>query len=758
MANRLTCLIFASILLPFMASSQSVTFYSSEDNINIPGVAVQISTVKGKTIKSGITDASGQFSLNGVDFPAVLKTQHLSFSPIIDTLYQRTDYRFALTPTITDLDEVVVTGQFSPQSVKNSVFRVQTINAEQIERRGAITLQEALQSQLNIRLSNDLAIGSTTVSLQGISSQNVKILIDGVPLVNRNGNGNGADLSQINLQQIERIEIVEGPMAVNYGANALAGVINLITKKEFKNRTEISANLQSETAGDEIGPDAGRHIQSVGINHRISDRWSAMVSGLHNDFQGYQGSATGRTYEWNPKDQWTGTGLLKYDTENFSAFYRIDALSELIESFGRQQDNYTNEGEYQPFAIDEEYKSKRFSHQVQAEGKTNFLDRYNLFASFSDFERKSSQFANNLVTDERTLTTGEGDQDTSTYQVWELGGAGYLKPVDNLSLQLGYQVSLESVGGGRIADGDQSNEEYAVYTSAEWELNRFTLRPGLRYTVNNNYGNQLLPAMQLKYGLGENANVRFSYGRGFRSPSVRELYFEFVDSNHRIFGNPDLQPEKSNHFGVNFINQYKLSGQNVSSDLNFFFNDITDQISIAQDPANVSNTTYVNINRYKTLGGTLSQKATFNKLSVSLGLSYIGRYNQINEEASDLDEYFFSPEVSSNISYQFTKLNTSVNLFYKYTGVLQSYFATTNDQGEETISIGEIEGYSWLDATVTKGIGQHFELMLGARNVFNIQRVNNSGISGGAHSGGSSVPIAFGRSYFVKLSYNLNLK
>ena len=67
------------------------------------------------------------------------------------------------------------------------------------------------------------------MSVQGLSGENVKILIDGVPVVGRlNGN---VDLSQINLTNIERVEIVEGPLSVNYGTNALAGTINLITKK-----------------------------------------------------------------------------------------------------------------------------------------------------------------------------------------------------------------------------------------------------------------------------------------------------------------------------------------------------------------------------------------------------------------------------------------------------------------------------------------------------------------------------------------------
>ncbi|MFT6828699.1 MAG: outer membrane receptor for ferrienterochelin and colicins [Roseivirga sp.] len=90
------------------------------------------------------------------------------------------------------------------------------------------------------------------MTMLGISSQNVKILIDGVPLFNRVGNGNGADLSQISLQIIARIEIVEGLMAVNFEANALAGVINLITKKDFKNKTEIGVYLQTESLGSSL--------------------------------------------------------------------------------------------------------------------------------------------------------------------------------------------------------------------------------------------------------------------------------------------------------------------------------------------------------------------------------------------------------------------------------------------------------------------------------------------------------------------------
>merc|ERR1711965_356759 len=96
----------------------------------------------------------------------------------------------------------------------------------------AVTLKDVLVNQNNIRVAQDNVLGSS-MSLQGMSGQNIKILIDGIPVIGRlNGN---IDISQINLNTIERIEIIEGPLSVNYGTDALAGTINLISQKNKKN-------------------------------------------------------------------------------------------------------------------------------------------------------------------------------------------------------------------------------------------------------------------------------------------------------------------------------------------------------------------------------------------------------------------------------------------------------------------------------------------------------------------------------------------
>lgn len=756
--QRLIQVIFLLIITQSNLLSQTLYFFDWETKNAIEGLAVSYSSLSDPPIKTRVTNELGGIQVSQEEFPLVIKTSHLGYEAFSDTLFLPVKSPIYLFPVTFQLNDVIVTGQFSPQSAKNSVFKVQTIDANEIQKRGSLTLVEALSSQLNMGISQDLAIGSSSISLQGISGQNVKILIDGVPLVNIAGNGNGADLSQISLQNIARVEIVEGPMAVNFGANALAGVINLISKKDFKDRTEINASVQTETVGNEYGINEGRHIQSLGINHRFKEALSVVLSAQHNDFLGFKGNARPRQHEWNPKEQWTANGLIKYDFKRHSIHYRFDLLDEVIQDFGIIQNNFLPNGQNQPFAFDEKYKSNRFSHQIQSEGKLSFLDRYTAYAAYSTFERQKSRFASDLISGSKSLTRGEGDQDVSTYNVLELGGNGFLGLGDFNNLQLGYQLSFEEVGGGRIQENKQRIEEYAVYALSEIELSKFSVRSGLRFTYNSSFGAQFIPSLQLKYDPTQSLGLRFSMGKGFRSPSVRELYFEFIDSNHRIFGNQNLSPEKSNHLSLNVLSNYRVASKLVGVDFNIFFNDIEDQIAIGQDINDNTSTTYLNINRFKTLGASVSQNVKIGSLSANLGFSYIGRYNQITESLQDFSSFFYSPELNSNLSYEFLNETFSVNLFYKYTGRIQSYFTETNDINEQVISIGEIDAFHWLDATIVHQINNSFDLTFGARNLFNVKEINNSGISGGAHSGGPNVPVSYGRSYFLKLNYKLNLK
>ena len=115
---------------------------------------------------------------------------------------------------VNNLSEVVVTGQFEPQSLKKSVFNVKVISQKEIQQLAANNLADVLNQYLNITIRPSGNDGRSTVSMFGLDGQYFKILVDNIPLVSDSGIGNNIDLTQINLDDIEQIEIIEGSMGV----------------------------------------------------------------------------------------------------------------------------------------------------------------------------------------------------------------------------------------------------------------------------------------------------------------------------------------------------------------------------------------------------------------------------------------------------------------------------------------------------------------------------------------------------------------
>lgn len=235
---------------------------------------------------------------------------------------------------VTKLEEVVLTTQIEPQSLKKSVHNVKVISAEDIANLGANNLGDILNQYINITVRPSSSSGKSTVSMFGLDGGYFKILVDNVPLVNENGLGNNTDLSQINLNDIEQIEIIEGSMGVTHGANAVSGVLNIITKKSTKEKWNLTGTVQEETVGKEFALfEEGRHIQNLKISHNINDNWFVSLGSNRNDFKGFLGDRNGkdytindgtRGYNWLPKEQWQNNALLSYKKNQFRVFYKFE--------------------------------------------------------------------------------------------------------------------------------------------------------------------------------------------------------------------------------------------------------------------------------------------------------------------------------------------------------------------------------------------------------------------------------------------------
>ncbi len=666
------------------------------------------------------------------------------------------------TARATDLKDVVVTGQYGPQYLKNSVYNVRTISAEKIRLRGAVNLQQVLNTELGFRFSNDLTLGTSDVSLMGMTGRNVKVLLDGVPMIDRSDTRES--LNQIDINTIERIEIVEGPMSVVYGSDALAGVINIITKTAGKS-LNVTARVQEETVGKEYNTfsNKGNHVQNVGLSWQ-NNGWSALAGITHNDFGGWnikpsttskeivdQDLASGN--RWKPKEQWLANTKIGYRNEHFNIWYRLDGLQEEIISRGGMNTlNYIAEWQT--------YKTRRYTNQLQSEWRLSPSLQLTAIAGYSDLQRLTHTINHNFSTGADVLSAEQGKQDTAKFNstIFRATAQYILSP--KISFQPGIEYNRDAASGQRI-DGSPVINDYAFFISSEIKpAEGINIRPGLRFIKNSIYpAPPVIPSLNTKFNLGKNFDLRLAYARGFRSPALRELYYDFVDASHNIIGNPDLKAEQSNSFNGSLSwAGLNINDLQIRSTLAGFYNLFKNRITFAQSTQNATMTTLFNVSKYKTTGFTLDNTIIYKNLNATIGASYIGRYNEQLQDNPDLSisEFAWSPEVTATILYNFPAIKGNVSLFYKYSGKVPSYQSINGSPAD--LKLVEIGSFSLADLMLNKSIYKFFTVNAGVKNLFNVTQLSNtSTASGGAHStGGGTVPYSYGRSYVMGLTFNWN--
>ncbi len=648
------------------------------------------------------------------------------------------------------LNDVVVTGQYRPQSLRNSVYQVRSIGQAEIKQKAATSVLNVLNTELGFRLSNDMALDEVDVQVMGMSGQNVKVLLDGVPLVDRGSNKQS--LSQIDLNTIERIEVVEGPMSVVYGSDALAGVVNLITKKNTtdgllaegakKAKVGVLLRVQEETAGDEYEFFTGKgvHNENLTVNFDHATGLNASGSITRNDFGGWQGSYTGRAKEWKPKDQWLSSGQLGYRTKKFNAYYRLNYLFEDVKGLG--------DVSLQNTAIDKHFYTNRYTHIAQASWTPSSKWSFNLSASYQDYNRKTQTSQVDFTTGKRTLTLGAGEQDESVVRSAFARGTTQFKASNVFAFQGGLEYRYDMASGDRIA-GKPDIADYSLFISAEitpWSW--LNVRPGLRFSVNSLYdAPPAIPSINTKLKLRHDMDLRVSYAMGFRAPALRELYFYFFDTNHSIKGNTDLEAEHSNSFTASYTWRAVAKERfRYTAVLSAFYNDFRNRITIAPID-NTTVNTYVNTDRYKTTGLMWENTIAWNNLQLSIGASYIGRYNKFTDNGTlteELPEFVWSPEINGTAAYNLPKIGLGFSLYCKYTGVMPEY-----RQNSSTSSIykNEQDGYTWVDLTVSKSLFKYLSLNAGVKNLLDVTRLQQTG--------GTDIAMSYGRSYFVGLNIQL---
>ncbi|MBX3163843.1 MAG: TonB-dependent receptor [Bacteroidetes bacterium] len=736
------------LITTFYLNAQQIRICSCKDSVRIPFATVLIKNDKisyGKTSNDeGIIplqkfDDTTSYSVLVQCFGFEKFHQHMKGSEInaLKTL--------CLKPGNINLDEVVITAQYEPTLAENSVQKMKVIDGEKIKQMGAVNLRDVLSNQLNVRLQQDNILGSS-MSLQGISGENVKFLIDGVPMIGRlNGS---IDLSQINMNNVERIEFIEGPLSVQYGTNALAGTINIITKKNSGKKYTAGVTSYYESIGTynltgEVGFSRKKHSLQVSGGRNYFDGWHPREAAFYFPKPHFADST--RYKQWKPKEQYFATAAYQYSFKKLSLGLKSSYFDEVIINRGYPRAPYAET------SFDDYYYTTRFDNSVSLNGKISEKWNVNALTAYNYYNRIKKTLYKDLTTLDENLSPNSSDQDTSSFTLLMSRASFTRKSADSkLNYELGYDVNYESALGKRIDKNLQYMGDYAVFTTAEYKpISQLIIKPGLRYAYNTTYKTPLIPSLNLKWDFTENHTIRASYARGFRAPTIKELYFYFVDINHNIVGNGNLQSEKSNNYSLTYNYRRDLKKCRMKFDAGIFYNDIFNLVTLAQ-VAGVEYS-YVNIGQHKTLGLQLGNTLNFKRLALQLGYNHTGRYNQLSGD-NNLPQFNYTPEVLTNVTYKFIKQKATVSLFYKYSGRLPSYALNSNSDVVQTM----LNDYNMFDATASKLFwNDRITLTFGCKNIFNVTNIRTTALSGGVHSASSSsMPLSTGRNYFVKLSFN----
>ena len=682
-----------------------------------------------------------------------------------------------------NLKEVVVTGESQVMSLSKKLFAVGVLDQRDVAKVAGNNLADILNYNLNITVTPDPSTGRSTISMFGLDGQYVKVLIDGIPMASDNGMGNNIDITQINLEDVERIEIVEGSMGVLYGDNAVAGVINIVTKRGLDHaKWQLQLSVQEETVGDEYEWfDKGRHIQNAKLSHQLSEKTSISIGGSRNDFAGFYNGYQGRNYvniqdnavvndglrgmEWNPKEQFTAFGNLNTALGKHSIFYKFQYYDETVAVYNRNVNGRLNSdtGMVEPTALDENFDTQRVMNNLNISGPLKGQTIYNLSFSQQTQKRYYQQYVYNIL--QRGIESYTADNLSQSSEIWySKGFVGNMVPKsDFFNLQLGYEFTHQT-GFDAIATGEYSNdvventlENYDFFGVADFNISdRFSIFPGARYTNNSQFGNKLIWSLSSTYDITDTFKVKAIFGSAFRAPNFEELFFYFVDSNHNVQGNPDLNPEDGISIFLNLEDKFRLGESSMlKTAFKSYHFDIKDKIAsvVTTDEDDRNLFTFANVDYSKILGFSLENSLMMDRWQLSLGATYLGESTAIDESQVSNSDYLWSFNLQSSVGYTIPSINTTISTQLKYKGRTQ---VVLNDSGGPVI--GQTDDFTWMDASVRTNITKNFNITLGARNIFDIVRVNASDVPSGAHGSSVSSSRLFGngRSYFLKLLYNLN--
>lgn len=468
--------------------------------------------------------------------------------------------------------EYVVTATKTKLEEKKVPIAAEVVTQEEIKRTGAYDVRDALRRAVGVDVQESGMTGNQ-VMIRGMDTTHTLILINGRRMAAENTGStiNAYELQRINLNDVERIEVIRGNGSALYGSDAMGGVINIITKKP----TEAGGSFDVHTGSKHKGTSFSYSTGQIG---KLSLKFGGGIEDIRQrNSSYYSASSNGTVHNTNMY------GPRRY--LNFGADYAFDEnrglefdMNFMREQFQSNSSDPDSTGHYN-------YDNNRSDYSLNYYGKDNKHD-YNLRVYYNTLKKDNDTKENNTVT----------DWDYSAYDTFVVEGKDSIKMDDKNTLTFGAEYTQTSMKGTRFGGGgdnkytetkyditkDGSEKEvntYAGYIQDEWQLtDKLFLLPSVRFDHHDSFGSHTSPKIGATYELSDSARVKMNYGKGYRAPTVYELYAQMEKRMGGmtvvVYGNDELEPEESTNFDVSF----EAEKGKLNSKFSYFHNKVDNLI------------------------------------------------------------------------------------------------------------------------------------------------------------------------------------
>ena len=496
------------------------------------------------------------------------------------------------------LQEVVVTGTGTQHLLKNAPVQTEVITHRMLKDYGGRSLEDILAGLTASFAFNQDDMGSQ-MQLNGLGNDYILVLIDGKRIHGDVGGQN--DLSLIDPQNIEKIEIVKGASSALYGSDAIAGVINVITKKHNEGLL-----VENSTRGGSYGDLRQHNGLAIAIG-----KFKSYTNFHLQHSDGWQNTATedpkqtefliedSRNMTVNRHTSWQVSERLTYEPMKNLEFY--------AEGSTYWKRIYRPCGKYA--AVDVKTYDMAYRNQSLAAGgiwklkKTDQVtldvnwDRHAYYYNYTDTTLTDGYDPRGNFTPYYPYFPGDEELQSDQRRIMAHLKGIFTLPYDN-RLSAGVEWRYDYLEAPMRVDGGVARDNTeAVYVQDEF---RYAFSPkvamnmtgGLRLNNNGQFGLNLSPKISGMLSLGDNIRLRATWSQGFKTPTPKELYYRYVkymNGTYLYLGNEGLKPQTSNYYAVS--GEYNWQGLNVT--VTGYINKVKDMITLVTIPNSQAPAEYI---------------------------------------------------------------------------------------------------------------------------------------------------------------------